>query len=58
MSTAQCPSREIDGKGRTVCELLARRHSIDCCQREYRRRQRQVAERIWNPNRLEQEASP
>lgn len=34
------PSREIDGKGRTVSELLAGRkystYSIDYCQREYR----------------------
>jgi hypothetical protein len=41
------PSREIDGKGRTVRELLAgRKYSIDYYQREYKWRKRQVAELI------------
>jgi hypothetical protein len=39
------PSREIDGKGRTVRELLAgRKYSIDYYQREYKWQQKQVAE--------------
>jgi uncharacterized protein DUF262/uncharacterized protein DUF1524 len=39
------PSREIDGKGRTIRELLAgRKYSIDYYQREYRWQQKQVAE--------------
>jgi hypothetical protein len=38
-------SREIDGKGRTIRELLAgRKYSIDYYQREYRWQQKQVAE--------------
>ncbi|PYQ92709.1 MAG: hypothetical protein DMG02_00320 [Acidobacteria bacterium] len=38
-------SREIDGKGRTVRELLAgRKYSIDYYQREYKWQQKQVAE--------------
>ena len=46
MSTAR-PSREIDGKGRTVRELLAgRKYSIDYYQREYKWQQKQVAELI------------
>ena len=44
MTTAR-PSREIDGKGRTVRELLAgRKYSIDYYQREYKWQQKQVAE--------------
>ncbi len=39
------PSREIDGKGRTVRELLAgRKYSIDYYQREYKWQRKQVAE--------------
>jgi hypothetical protein len=38
-------SREIDGKGRTIRELLAgRKYSIDYYQREYKWQQKQVAE--------------
>src|SRR3954463_1852276 len=38
-------SREIDGKGRTVRELLAsRKYSIDYYQREYKWQRKQVAE--------------
>ena len=41
------PSREIDGKGRTVRELLAgRKYSIDYYQREYKWQQKQVTEMI------------
>src|SRR5215813_3663913 len=41
------PSREIDGKGRTVRELLAgRKYAIDYYQREYKWQQKQVAELI------------
>ncbi len=41
------PPREIDGKGRTVRELLAgRKYSIDYYQREYKWQQKQVAELI------------
>jgi hypothetical protein len=40
-------SREIDGKGRTVRELLAgRKYSIDYYQREYKWQQKQVTELI------------
>jgi hypothetical protein len=40
-------SREIDGKGRTVRELLTgRKYSIDYYQREYKWQQKQVAELI------------
>lgn len=47
MTTAPRPSREIDGKGRTVRELLAgRKYSIDYYQREYKWQQKQVAELI------------
>jgi len=47
MTTAPRPSREIDGKGRTVRELLAgRKYSIDDYQREYKWQQKQVAELI------------
>lgn len=39
--------REIDGKGRTVRELLAgRKYSIDYYQREYNWQKKQVAELI------------
>lgn len=39
--------REIDGKGRTIRELLAgRKYSIDYFQREYKWQQKQVAELI------------
>jgi hypothetical protein len=46
MSTQGTPvSREIDGKGRTVRELLAgRKYSIDYYQREYKWQQKQVKE--------------
>lgn len=45
--TTPRPSREIDGKGRTVRELLAgRKYSIDYYQREYKWQQKQVAELI------------
>lgn len=44
---ASRPSREIDGKGRTVRELLAgRKYAIDYYQREYKWQQKQVAELI------------
>ena len=47
MTTAPRPSREIDGKGRTVRELLAgRKYSIDYYQREYKWQRKQVAELI------------
>lgn len=58
MTTAPRPSREIDGKGRTVRDLLAgRSYSIDYYQREYKWQQKQVAALIWNPERLAQEVS-
>ena len=39
------PSREIDGKGRSVRELLAgRKYSIDYYQREYKWQKKQVAD--------------
>jgi hypothetical protein len=45
MSTTPRLSREIDGKGRTVRELLSgRKYSIDYYQREYKWQQKQVAE--------------
>ena len=45
MTAAPRPSREIDGKGRTIRELLAgRKYSIDYYQREYKWQQKQVAE--------------
>jgi hypothetical protein len=45
MSSNSRPSREIDGKGRTVRELLSnRKYSIDYYQREYKWQQKQVAE--------------
>jgi uncharacterized protein with ParB-like and HNH nuclease domain len=47
MSAIARSSREIDGKGRTVRELLAgRKYSIDYYQREYKWQQKQVAELI------------
>ncbi len=47
MSTATRASREIDGKGRTVRDLLAgRKYSIDYYQREYKWQQKQLAELI------------
>ena len=47
MTTATRPSREIDGKGRTVRELLAgRKYSIDYYQREYKWQRKQLAELI------------
>lgn len=47
MTTAPQPSREIDGKGRTVRELLAgRKYAIDYYQREYKWERKQVAELI------------
>ena len=47
MTTPKRPPREIDGKGRTVRELLAgRKYSIDYYQREYKWQQKQVAELI------------
>jgi hypothetical protein len=45
MSTTPHNSREIDGKGRTVRELLSgRKYSIDYYQREYKWQQKQVAD--------------
>jgi hypothetical protein len=45
MNSVARASREIDGKGRTVRELLAgRKYSIDYYQREYKWQQKQVAE--------------
>lgn len=47
MSNANRPSREIEGKGRTIRDLLAgRKYSIDYYQREYKWQQKQVAELI------------
>lgn len=44
MTADQRPSREIDGKGRTVRDLLAgRKYSIDYYQREYKWQTKQVA---------------
>jgi hypothetical protein len=46
-TTERRVSREIDGKGRTVRELLAgRKYSIDYYQREYKWQQKQVSELI------------
>ena len=43
------PPREIDGKGRTIRELLAgRKYSIDYYQREYKWQQKQVADLIFS----------
>src|ERR1041384_7385441 len=45
MSNERLQSREIDGKGRTIRELLAgRKYSIDYYQREYKWQKKQVAE--------------
>ena len=45
--TTNRPPREIDGKGRTVRELLAgRKYSIDYYQREYKWQQKQITELI------------
>jgi uncharacterized protein with ParB-like and HNH nuclease domain len=47
MSSSPRASREIDGKGRTVRDLLAgRKYSIDYYQREYKWQQKQLAELI------------
>ncbi len=47
MTSEARPSREIDGKGRTVRELLAnRKYSIDYYQREYKWQRKQLAELI------------
>ena len=47
MTAPSRPSREIDGKGRTIRELLAgRKYSIDYYQREYKWQQKQVTELI------------
>jgi hypothetical protein len=47
MTIVSRPPREIDGKGRTIRELLAgRKYSIDYYQREYKWQQKQVAELI------------
>jgi uncharacterized protein with ParB-like and HNH nuclease domain len=47
MTSTFHPSREIDGKGRTVRELLAgRKYAIDYYQREYKWQRKQVAELI------------
>lgn len=47
MNKEHHPSREIDGKGRTVRELLAgRKYSIDYYQREYKWQVKQVRELI------------
>jgi hypothetical protein len=47
MTTPTRTPREIDGKGRTIRELLAgRKYSIDYYQREYKWQQKQVAELI------------
>ena len=47
MSAEKSQSREIDGKGRTVRELLhARKYSIDYYQREYKWQTKQIRELI------------
>jgi hypothetical protein len=47
MNESPRTSREIDGKGRTVRELLTgRKYSIDYFQREYKWQQKQVAELV------------
>jgi hypothetical protein len=47
MTTTPRPSREIDGKGRTIRELLAgRKYSIDYYQREYKPQHKQVADSV------------
>ncbi len=59
MNKSPRPSREIDGKGRTVRDLLAdRKYSIDYYQRDARQVLCQkLAEQIWNPERLVQAAA-
>jgi uncharacterized protein with ParB-like and HNH nuclease domain len=45
MNSTPRPSREIDGKGRTVRELLSGpKYSIDYYQREYKWQQKRAAE--------------
>jgi uncharacterized protein with ParB-like and HNH nuclease domain len=45
MATDEETPREIDGKGRTVRDLLAgRKYSIDYYQREYKWQQKQIAD--------------
>lgn len=47
MTSSSAQSREIDGKGRSVRELLAgRKYSIDFYQREYKWQKKQLAELI------------
>jgi uncharacterized protein with ParB-like and HNH nuclease domain len=47
MTTEHRQSREVDGKGRTVRELLGgRKYSIDYYQREYKWKSKQVMELI------------
>jgi hypothetical protein len=47
VTTLSRPSREIDGKGRTIRELLSgRKYSIDYYQREYKWQQKQLAELV------------
>lgn len=46
MNTMNSPSREIDGKGCTIRELLGRKYSIDYYQREYKWQKKQVVELI------------
>lgn len=47
MTAGSRPSREIDGRARTVRELLAgRKYSVDYYQREYKWKQKHVAELI------------
>ena len=47
MTKPSRPPREIDGRGRTIRELLAgRKYSIDYYQREYKWQQKQVTELI------------
>jgi uncharacterized protein with ParB-like and HNH nuclease domain len=58
VTSAPRPSREIDGKGRTVRDSLAcRKYSIDYYQREYKWQQKPLAELISNPDRLAREAA-
>jgi hypothetical protein len=64
MTVPATSSREIEGKGRIIRELLAaRKYSIDCYQREYKWQQMQVSElyqklveEIWLPARILEEA--
>jgi uncharacterized protein with ParB-like and HNH nuclease domain len=47
MTTAQAPSREIDGKGRSVRQLLdGQKYSIDYYQREYKWQTKHATELI------------